>query len=140
MNHAIAEGVNNLVDACHGASYAAGWWTDKDTDLDLRRVVTSPANAVERLIAKLMVPTKLCLTHSELSEAMEGYRKGLKDDKLPHRLMLEVELADSVIRIADLAGALGLDLGGAIVEKMAFNAVRPDHKPDARSAEGGKTF
>lgn len=35
------------------------------------------------------------------------------------------ELADAVIRIADLAGALGIDLDAAIVEKMAFNENRP---------------
>ena len=89
---------------------------------------------------KALVAEKLCLTHSEISEAMEGHRKGLMDDKLPHRPMIEVELADAVIRIADLAGALGLDLGGAIAEKMAFNAVRPDHKPEARAAAGGKAY
>lgn len=35
------------------------------------------------------------------------------------------ELADAVIRIADLAGALGIDLDAAIGEKMAFNENRP---------------
>ena len=67
-------------------------------------------------------------------------RKGLMDDKLPHRSMLEVELADAVIRIADLAGALDLDLGGAVAEKMAFNAQRADHKPENRLAAGGKAY
>lgn len=80
------------------------------------------------------------LVVSEVSEAMEGHRKNLPDDKLPHRPMVEVELADAVIRIADLAGALGLDLGGAIAEKMAFNATRPDHKPENRKLENGKKY
>ncbi len=71
---------------------------------------------------------------------MEGHRKGLADDKLPHRLMVEVELADAVIRIADLAGALGLDLGGAIAEKLEYNRNRPDHKPENRNADGGKKY
>jgi len=35
------------------------------------------------------------------------------------------ELADAVIRIADLAEACGVDLGGAIFEKMQFNCSRP---------------
>jgi len=39
-----------------------------------------------------------------------------------------------------LAGAYGFDLGGAIAEKMAFNAIRPDHKLEARAAEGGKVY
>lgn len=55
-------------------------------------------------LSSLLVTKKLCLTHSELSEALEGHRKGLMDDKLTHQPMLEVELADAVIRIADLAG------------------------------------
>ena len=62
------------------------------------------------------------------------------DDHLPHRLMIEVELADAVIRIADLAGALGIDLGGAVQEKLQYNAQRADHKPEARSARGGKAY
>jgi len=38
------------------------------------------------------------------------------------------------------AGALNLDLGGAIAEKLAYNAQRADHKPEARAAAGGKTY
>lgn len=82
------------------------------------------------------------LTVSELSEAMEGHRKGLMDDKLPHRKMFEVELADALIRIFDIAGApeLCLDVGGAFVEKMLYNAKRKDHTNEARLAEGGKKY
>ncbi|HEX8552527.1 MAG TPA: hypothetical protein VF681_13345, partial [Abditibacteriaceae bacterium] len=61
-------------------------------------------------------------------------------DKLPHRQMRVVELADALIRICDLAGAYGMDLGGAVAEKMAFNAIRPDHKLEARKADGGKAY
>lgn len=131
-----------LQQACHNASYSAGWWHHEPTGLDLRAVVRDPSvgGSLMRLLAGLLVTQKLCLSHSELSEAMEGHRKGLKDDKLPHRSMLEVELADAVIRICDLAGALDLDLGGAIAEKMAYNAQRADHKPEARAAAGGKAY
>lgn len=117
-----------LVQLCHGAAKASGWWTNLRTGEDL----TQSKN--------FNVGEKLMLVVSEVSEGMEGHRKGLQDDKLPHRPMLEVELADAVIRIADLAGALGLDLGGAIAEKLAFNAQRADHKPEARLAEGGKAY
>lgn len=115
-----------LVDACHGAAYAAGWWHDLRTGEDMR--------------GKRNVPELLCLIHSEISEAMEGHRKGLMDDKLPHRPMLEVELADAAIRIFDLAGGFGLDIGGAIAEKLAYNAKRADHKPENRLADGGKAY
>lgn len=124
-----------LRDECHGASQAAGWWQDVRTGQDF----AAEARSASRL-GKALVAEKLALIHSEVSEGLEGHRKGLMDDKLPHRPMLEVELADAVIRIADLAGALHLDLGGAIAEKMVFNAQRPDHKLEARAAAGGKAF
>ncbi len=54
--------------------------------------------------------------------------------------MVEVELADAVIRIFDLAGALGLDVAGAITEKMEYNLNRADHKLENRSKENGKSF
>ena len=126
----LAESMNAIVEAAHGASSAAGWWIDPETGKHLRETPSFP----------YVVGTKLMLIVSEIAEAMEGHRKRLPDDKLPHRMMIEVELADAVHRIADLAGALGCDLGGALVEKMAFNAVRPDHKPGARMAAGGKAY
>ena len=93
----------------------------------------------------LITPTRnvgelLCLVHSEISEAMEGHRKGLMDDKLPTRSMLEVELADAVIRIFDTSGGLGLDVAGAIAEKLEYNATRHDHTLENRRAVGGKKF
>jgi len=44
---------------------------------------------------------------------MEGVRKDIPDDKLPHRPMEEVELADALIRIFDYAAAYDLDIQGA---------------------------
>ena len=134
-NFALAVAVNNLVGACHGASKGSGWWNDVVTEQDYVVEVNSGTRLGNALVAE-----KLALIHSEISEAMEGHRKGLRDDKLPHRIAIEVELADAVIRIADLAGALGLDLGGAIVEKMEYNSVRPDHKVENRIKTGGKAY
>lgn len=37
----------------------------------------------------------------------------------------EEELADLVIRIADYSGRFGIDLGGAVLAKMRYNATRP---------------
>lgn len=62
------------------------------------------------------------------------------DDHLPHRKMFDVELADVAIRLFDLAGAMRIDLAGAIVEKMAYNTKRKDHQPENRALEGGKKF
>jgi len=124
-----ASAINLFAADCHAASRKAGWYTDLATGKALDR----------------NVPEMLCLIHSEISEAMEGYRKSkpgkvLMDDKLPNRPMAEVELADAMIRIGDLATFLGFDLGGAIVEKMAYNATREDHRIENRLKTGGKAF
>jgi NTP pyrophosphatase (non-canonical NTP hydrolase) len=124
--------VQHLVNACHLPAFNAGWWTDTETGEDVR-------NWPEKYL-KLWIGTKLALVHSEVSEGLEGHRKGLQDDKLMHHPMLTVELADAIIRICDLAGGLKLDLAGALVEKLAFNAQRPDHKIENRLAEGGKSY
>ena len=116
----------HLQEICHTASREAGWWKPSE----------APGSA--ELLA--VTGWKLALIHSEVSEACEGFRKDVMDDKLPHRRMAEVELADAVIRIFDLAGAHGFDLGGAIAEKLAYNAQRADHKPEARAAAGGKKY
>lgn len=124
----VSLAANVLQTACYGAAALAGWWNDLKTGEPL--TINTP-----RLVSE-----KLLLVHSEISEAMEGHRKDRMDDKLPHRKMLEVELADAVIRIFDMAGGFNLDLPGAIAEKLAYNSQRADHKVENRKAEGGKAF
>lgn len=84
--------------------------------------------------------TLICLIHSEISEALEGERKNLYDDHLPHRKMAEVELADAVIRILDYAKAFGYDIACAILEKLEYNKTRADHKKENRNSQHGKRF
>lgn len=114
--------INHFADEVHKAN--AKWWIDLETGEPLNR------NKGEMLM----------LITSELSEAMEGDRKNLMDDKLPHRKMFEVELADALIRLLDLAAGTGCDLGGAFFEKMAYNAVREDHKIENRLSPNGKKY
>jgi NTP pyrophosphatase (non-canonical NTP hydrolase) len=114
--------LNDYAKEVHAANKK--WWVDINTGEPLQR------NVGEMLM----------LVVTELAEAMEGYRKNLQDDKLPHRKMFEVELADAVIRIFDIADGLGYDLEGAYQEKMAFNATRKDHTHEARRAANGKKF
>lgn len=113
----VTEYTNHLTDVCHSLAKHAGWWDNPRE-----------------------VGTTLMLCVSELAEAMEGDRKNLMDDHLPHRKMTEVELADAIIRIFDLAGHLGMDLGGAMAEKLQYNQHREDHKRENRAKPGGKTY
>lgn len=125
---AITDGIDAAVDACFSASRERGWWINPENGKN------------DDFNNGLFRATKLCLIHSEISEAMEGERKGIMDDKLPHRPMAEVELADALIRIFDYAGACGYDLAGALIEKMAYNAKRADHQPAHRAKAGGKKW
>lgn len=110
----VSRTLNDYATEVHAANLK--WWTRED------------GSPIERNKGELLM-----LIVSEISEAMEGERKNLIDDKLPHRLMVEVELADAIIRIADYAGAFGYDLEGAYREKMAYNAARVDHAREARA-------
>lgn len=92
------------------------------------------------------VAERLCLIHSEVSEACECDRKGqyceadiklgflVNDDTLfqsdyrSHiKESFEAELADIVIRVFDLAASRGIDLESHIKLKMRYNSLRP-HK------------
>ena len=114
--------LTSMTTEIHAAQIKAGWYKNPQTGRTIDR------NVMEMLM----------LIVTEVAEAAEGFRKTLMDDKLPHRPMLEVELADTLIRIFDLAGYQGLDLGGAMVEKLIYNTQRADHTLAARAAEGGK--
>ena len=70
--------------------------------------------------------TLIALIMSEAAEALEALRKGNKpDEHCPQFSGAEVELADVIIRIMDMAEARGWDVAGAIVAKHDFNKSRP---------------
>lgn len=64
------------------------------------------------------IGTMIALVHSELSEALEAHRKQDREN-------LAEELADVVIRVADMAGGLNIDLESAVIMKMELNKQRP---------------
>lgn len=90
----VALELDACVSVCHRLALNAGWWHDLETQQKVVRPLEDT----------------FALFHSEVSEAFEGWRKGLMDDHLPHRTMLEVELADVLIRIFDAAGGYGWPL------------------------------
>jgi len=99
--------IKTLIEESHATAKEKGWWD-------------SPKREVPELIA---------LIHSEVSEALEAYRIGeintawYEGNGKPEGFV--IELADTVIRIADLCGEFGLDLESALTEKMAYNKTRP---------------
>lgn len=100
----------------HALAVSKGWYDCVDVDHP------------ERLSPDFF-PAKLALVHSELSEALEAYRKhglplpwyepNMGEGSIPE------ELADAVIRIMDLAGLLHIDLEAVILPKHAYNQKRP---------------
>lgn len=116
--------LNELAKTVHAANVK--WWQDPATGQPIKR------NKGELL----------ALIHSEISEALEGERKGLMDDKLPQYPMAPVEIVDAIIRSLDYLAGFHPDVNVQDVfdAKMAFNAVRKDHTHEARQIAGGKQF
>ena len=112
----IANALNLASDLIYEHNVAVGWWADGN------------------------IPTKLCLIHSEISEAMEGHRKDLMDKHLPDVPMVEVELADAMIRELDVSRHLNSNIGATFVRKIAYNKTRADHRRENREKAGGKAY
>ena len=87
----------------HANAVAHGWWEEPRED-----------------------GTLIALIMSEAAEALEALRKGNgPDEHCPQFSGAEVELADVIIRIMDMAEARGWNVAGAIVAKHEFNKGRP---------------
>jgi len=96
--------VNALVAASHKYGLERGFWND------FRFAV--PPNCRPQLLA-----SKLMLVVCEAAEAVEALRNG-------DAANLTEELADIMLRVADLAGYLEIDLEAALYAKMKTNANR----------------
>lgn len=74
------------------------------------------------------IPEKLLMIHSEISEAVDAHR-----NSQPYEWTTEagkpeglaIELADALIRILDLCGALQIDIAAAVERKHIYNMTRP---------------
>lgn len=63
------------------------------------------------------IPAVLALIHSEVSEALEAFRHNDKDN-------FAEELADTLIRVLDLAAGLDIDIDTAVMLKLEKNKRR----------------
>ena len=73
---------------------------------------------IHRIVERTFVLAQLSKIMTEAGEAVQAIQKG-KDAEVAE------ELADVVIRVADLAGFMQIDLENAIVRKMETNRARP---------------
>lgn len=85
------------------------------------------------------INTNLVLIHSEVSEAVEAWRKHGHhywhgDDGKPEGMASE--LADVIIRVTELAHMLHIDLEDAIADKLEYN----ERRLDVPARSGGKAF
>lgn len=122
----------DLIAEAHACAVEKGWW-----EVDHPYKVGADARKAK---AEADLPTYLCLIHSEVSEALEAYRTpnpmhditdGSEDvwawtrhDGKPEGILSE--LADVVIRVFDLVGALGMTdrFLSVLVAKMRYNRTR----------------
>ena len=122
-DNALREGratLNEITHAAHSNSVDKGFWDDQKLAFNTTRL--------DRERVQRTIPEKLALIHSEVSEALEDYRDGAMVTTVEEKgkpVGFPSELADIVIRVCDLAGALEIDLDAEIARKMRHNAGRP---------------
>lgn len=94
--------ISALAKEIHAQNVSVGWWDDMNR---------CPYQTLE-------------LDITEVAEATEGERKDLMDTHLEHRKNGEVELADAMIRLMDMAGRYGWYFSRTYVESTSCPRTR----------------
>lgn len=111
--------INELVQKAHQNAIEKGFWEYFYNNRIIQVIEnTKEQDEICDTLENAFISQNLLLIVSEISEAMEGLRKNDMDN-------FREELADVAIRLADLAGALEIDLEEEIVKKMEKNKNRP---------------
>ena len=123
--------ISELCKIAHINSSSKDFWTDCDickggksfyayTKKTVCKNCT-PSGKNKRNISELLM-----LIVTEIAEACEGLRHGNPaSNHIPKFSLVEEELADAIIRIADLSEAYGYRIEKAILAKLKFNKTRP---------------
>lgn len=117
----MEKNIKELQKQIHKNAVEKGFWdtfVEIEDQLD-NYVEDGEMNEVMKLLKHRVhyISTKLCLVHSEVSEALEALRIDDMDN-------FREELADVVIRVMDMSEALGIDLEKEIQKKIEHNAGR----------------
>lgn len=106
--------INKLIEVAHKNAVDHGFWEDIEEKRWLKVAFKNPACTIDTNA----ISTRLMLIVGEVAEAQEGLRHNDRDN-------FKEELADVVIRLADLCGGLDIDLAAEINKKMVINRDRP---------------
>lgn len=104
--------LNKLAEIIHENAVSKGFWKDfyKYNEKGFKKDFLDIVQGKD-------IATKLCLIHSEVSEALESYRKNDSEN-------FKEEFADIIIRTLDLAEGLGINIEKEITKKMEYNKSR----------------
>ncbi len=110
--------INRLINECHQNAVNHGFWESETTIIEKLKSKKSLNEEEIEQVQTAFDTQRIMLIVTELAEAIEGLRCGNREN-------LCEEIADTVIRIADTCGGMGIDLESAIIAKMAINKNRP---------------
>lgn len=120
--------LNETRDAIHANAVAKGFWKEPNTNITekIMLVVTELSEVVEAMrkltpdgLTEQIKNNSLCIEDYDTEGFSIGHFQTFIKDSVGD------EFADSIIRILDLCGKLGIDIEGHIKYKMEYNSTRP---------------